>query len=152
MRRALSGLTLVIAVLLASIPSALASTSLTTQTSDIRASVVNLSRDYERQFGPRVLSSERQELREMTREARREMNTLHRLVQKAERTDARTDWTKARSHYDAIRISGDTRLNEARDILTPHMSFSEQIQAWSTAQGVLQELDSLGAELDRRAG
>lgn len=148
----MSGLALVVAVLLVVASPALANTSLTTQASQIRASVVELSQDYERQFGPRVSSGERSELREMTRDARREMNTLNRLVRKAERSQARRDWRTARSHYDAIRATGDARLNEAQEILAPHMSFSEQLRAWATAREVLQDLDSLGTELDRRAG
>lgn len=152
MRRVLSLVTLVVVVLIGSSAPAAASTSLTTQASQVRASVVDLSREFEQRYGPRVTSTERRELREMTREARREMNTLQRLVSKADRTQSPRDWRRALDHYEVIRATGDTRLDEARDILAPRMSLAEQLQAWSTASSVLQDLDSLGTELDRRAG
>jgi hypothetical protein len=88
----------------------------------------------------------------MTREARQEMNSLVRLVRKAERTNKRTDWRRAHSHYTVIRLKGDERLDDARDIIGPQMSFTEQLSAWSQARTVMQDLDSLGAELARRAG
>jgi hypothetical protein len=152
MRRALSALALVLTIVVVSGTPTLANNSLTTQASSIRVSVVELSQDYERQFGPRVSAGERRDLREMTRDARREMNTLHRLVRKAERSQARRDWRTARNHYDAIRATGEARLDDAQEILAPQMSFTEQLRAWAAAREVLQDLDSLGTELSRRAG
>lgn len=130
----------------------MANTSLTTSATQVRSNVTSLVSEYEALYGPRVSSADRAKLRSMTREARQEMSGLVRLVRKAERTDRRADWQRANSHYTAIRLKGDARLEDAREIIGPQMSFTEQLSAWSKARSVMQDLDSLGAELSRRAG
>ena len=144
---------LTIAVTLVAAPSAsaLEQSGLTASASQARGQVTSLVREYEAQYGPRVSVAERAQLRGMVREARSEMNSLVRLVGKAERTNRSSDWRRAYSHYVEIRALADDRLSQVRDILAPQMSFSEQLGAWSQARSVLQELDSLGNQLERRA-
>ena len=144
---------LAVAVALVAAPSASAveQTGLTASASQSRSQVTSLVREYEAQYGPRVSVAERAQLRGMVREARSEMNSLVRLVGKAERTNRSSDWRRAYSHYVEIRALADDRLSQVRDILAPEMSFSEQLGAWSQARSVLQELDSLGSQLERRA-
>jgi len=128
-----------------------ASSALAPTTAEIRTNVVDLTRSYSDRYGPRVAPGERRELRAMTREARREMNRLVRLVNRADRTKAKRDWRRAQQHYAAIRVTGDERLNRARVILAKQMSLGEQLEAAQQALRVMQSLDSLGAELSRRA-
>jgi len=151
-RRFVTSLLLTTGLLLASTTGVQASASPTTSATQVRGDVTSLVSEYEATYGPRVSSTQRAELRLMTREARQEMNSLVRLVRKAERTNKRTDWRRAHSHYTVIRLKGDERLDDARDIIGPQMSFTEQLSAWSQARTVMQDLDSLGAELARRAG
>ena len=152
MRRAATVLVLAIGLLLTPGTSAWASGSLTATAVDLRGDVITLVGEYEAIYGPRVSPSERSALRSMTREARRDMNTLVRLVRKAERSNAKSDWRRASNHYAAIRLKGDERLGEAQDIIAPEMSLTEQLSAWSQARSVMAELDSLGSQLARRAG
>jgi len=125
--------------------------SLTASASQARSQVTSLVREYEARYGPRVSTAERAQLRSMARESRRETNALVRLVRKAERTNSPSDWRSAYSHYVKISAIGDARLDQVRDILAPEMSLTEQFGAWSQARSVMQELDSLGSQLERRA-
>lgn len=136
---------------LAPAASAAEKVSLTASASQARSQVISLVREYEARYGPRVSTSERAQLRNMARESHREMNALVRLIRKAERTNSPSDWRRAHSHYQRISVVADARLNQVRDILAPAMSLSEQIGAWSQARSVMQELDSLGSQLERRA-
>lgn len=136
---------------LAPAASAAEKVSLTASASQARSQVISLVQEYEARYGPRVSTSERAQLRSMVRESRRETNTLVRLVRKAERTNSPSDWRRAYSHYVKISAIGDARLNQVRDILGPEMSLTEQLGAWSQARSVMQELDSLGSQLERRA-
>lgn len=128
-----------------------ASSALAPTVTDIRANVVDLTRSYSNRYGPRVSPSERRELRSMTRQAQREMNRLVRLVARADRTNSTRDWRRAEQHYAAIRVTADERLDRARTILARQMSLGEQLQAAQQALRVMQSMDSLGAELSRRA-
>ena len=152
MRRLVVTSLLAVGLLVAPSTSAWASNSLTGSATEVRAEVTGLVSEYERAFGPRVSASERGELQAMSREARGDMNTLVRLVRKAERTKNTSDWRRAHSHYVAIRQKGDERLEEAQVIIAPHMSLTEQLGAWSQARTVMQDLDSLGSRLANRAG
>jgi hypothetical protein len=142
-----------VAVTLVAAPSssAVERSSLTASASQARNQVTSLVREYEAQYGPRVSVAERAQLRGMVREARSEMNSLVRLVRKAERTNRLSDWRRAYSHYVAIRATADNRLAQVRDILGSEMTFTEQLGAWSQARSALQDLDSLGSQLERRA-
>ena len=151
-RRFMTTLLLATGLLFASTAGVQASTSLTTSATQVRGEVTALVGEYELVYGPRVSSGQRGELKSMTREARGDMNTLVRLVRKAERTNKRADWQRAHNHYTAIRVKGDARLEDARDIIGPQMSLTEQLAAWSQARTVMQDLDSLGSQLARRAG
>jgi len=151
-RRFVTSLLLATGLLIASTTGVQASASPTTSATQVRSDVTSLVSEYEAVYGPRVSSTQGAELRSMTREARQEMNALVRLVRKAERTNKRADWRRAHSHYTVIRLKGDDRLDDARDIIGLQMSFTEQLSAWSQARTVMQDLDSLGAELARRAG
>lgn len=144
-------LTVAVALVAAPSASAVERSSPTASASQARSQVIALVREYEARYGPRVSVAERAQLRGMVREARSEMNSLVRLVGKAERTNRSSDWSRAHSHYVDIRVMADDRLSQVRDILGPEMSFSEQLGAWSQARSVLQELDSLGSQLERRA-
>jgi hypothetical protein len=144
-------LAVVIALTVAPSASAVEQSALTASASQARSQVTSLVREYEAQYGPRVSVAERAQLRSMVREARSDMNSLVRLVRKAERTKRSPDWRRAYEYYVDIRATADDRLAQVRDILGPQMSFSEQLGAWSQARSVLQELDSLGNQLKRRA-
>lgn len=152
MRRLVVTSLLALGLVLAPSTPALANTSLTGSATAVRTEVTGLAGEYERAFGPRVSASERRELQAMSREARGDMNALVRLVRKAERTNKTPDWRRAHEHFVAIRLKGDERLEEARVIIAPHMSLTEQLGAWSQAQTVMQDLDSLGSRLASRAG
>lgn len=152
MRRIVTILLLATGLLFVSTVGAQASNSLTTSATEVRSDVTSLVSEYEAVYGPRVSNTERAGLRSMTREARREMNTLVRLVRNAERSNRKADWRRAFNHYSAIKIKGDERLDDAREIIAPQMSFTEQLAAWSQARSVMADLDSLGAQLARRAG
>jgi hypothetical protein len=152
MRRLMILLIFVIGLVVAPAPSAFASGSLTTSAVEVRGEVTTLVEQYEAIYGPRVSLSERADLQAMSREARRDMNTLVRLTRKAERTNKAGDWQRASRHYAAIRTKGDERLADAQDIIAPKMSLTEQLSAWSQARSVMADLDSLGAQLARRAG
>lgn len=151
-RRLITTLTLMIGLALIPTSPAWSSASLTASASEVRGDVTSLVEEYEATYGPRVSPSERVELQAMTREARRDMNTLVRLTRTAERTNSAGDWQRASNHYEAIRAKGDERLADAQDIIAPKMSLTEQLSAWSQARSVMADLDSLGAQLARRAG
>ena len=152
MRRLMTIFLFVIGLVVTPASSALASGSLTASAVEVRGQVTTLVEKYESGYGPRVSSSARVELQAMTREARRDMNTLVRLTRKAERTNKAGDWQRASNHYAAIRTKGDERLADAQEIIAPQMSLTEQLSAWSEARSVMADLDSLGAQLARRAG
>ena len=151
MRPLIAGLLAVPLLIIGVTSTAYATSSLTNQASDIRSEVVDLTTSYADTFGPRVSASQRQELRAMTTEARREMNRLVRLVRVAERTDTKSHWRRALQQYELSRVRGDERLADASNIISPHMTFVEQISAYADARQVLESLDSLGNELTRRA-
>jgi hypothetical protein len=138
-------------VLIAPTASATQQANLTAVASQARSQVASLVREYEVTYGPRVSATERAELRGMIRESRREMNSLVRSVRVAEQRQRLSDWRRAYAQYLEMRALADERLVEVQDILAPAMSFSEQLGAWSQSRSVLQELDSLGAQLERRA-
>lgn len=138
-------------LLIPSTASATEKSTLTTAASQARTQVASLVRDYEGKYGPRVSATQRAELRGMIRESRREMNSLVRSVRIAEQQQRKSDWRRAYAQYLEMRALADERLVEVQDILAPEMSFSEQLSAWSQSRSVLQELDSLGAQLERRA-
>lgn len=145
---------LLIAALGLAVSSALpatANTTLTSSANDVRTQLMGLMQTYETRYGPRVSASERRELRELVVDARNETRTLVRLVRKAERSNQTSDWRRAYRHYSAMRMTGDEGLAKAQAILQPRMSLTEQLDAWSNARSVLQELDSLGTQLERQA-
>lgn len=144
-------MTVAIALVIAPSTSALEQSAVTASASQTRSQVTSLVREYTAQYGSRVSAPERAQLRVMVREARTEMNSLVRLVRKAERTNRSSDWRRAYLHYLSIRATADNRLSQVRNILGPEMTFSEQLGAWSQARSVLQELESLGSQLERRA-
>lgn len=144
-------LVLTLGVLIAPTASATEQASLTSSAAQARSQVASLVQDYEARYGPRVSATERAELRGMIRESRREMNSLVRSVRIAEQRQRASDWRRAYAQYLEMRALADERLVEVQDILAPEMSFSEQLGAWSQSRSVLQELDSLGAQLERRA-
>lgn len=152
MRRIVLSLLLATGLGIASSTATWAAGSLTTSAIEVRGDVTMLVSEYEAIYGPRVSRPERAELKTMTREARRDMNTLVRLVRQAEGSNKAADWLRASNHYAAIRQKGDDRLEDARDIIAPEMSLAEQLSAWSQARSVMQDLDSLGTQLERRAG
>lgn len=117
----------------------------------IRTDVLALTEDYVREYGREVSPVERRSLMNMRREARAELNTLVRLVRRAEDSGRKSEWRRAKRHYTAMRETGDERLEDVRVIVQPHMSFSEQLSAWTNARTVLKDLDSLGAQLERLA-
>lgn len=128
-----------------------ATSSVTSQASDVRSQIVDLTSAYATTYGPRVSEAQRRELRAMTTEARREMNRLVRLVRIAERTDSESRWRRAHQQYEISRTKGDERLADARAIIGPQMTLVEQLSAYSDAQRIFESLDSLGNELARRA-
>lgn len=144
-------LVLTLGVLIAPAASATDQSTLTSAASKTRSQVALLVQDYEVAYGPRVSTAQRAELRVMIRESRREMNSLVRSVRTAEQSKRKSDWRRAYAQYLEIRALADDRLAVVQGILAPEMSFSEQLGAWSNARSVLQELDSLGTQLARRA-
>ena len=132
-------------------PSASATGAITADATLIRSDVLELTGEYAREFRQKVSPAERRLLTNMTREARSELNTLVRLVRRAEDSGRKSEWRRAQRHYTAMRVTGDQRLEEARGIVQPHMSFSEQLSAWTKARAVLQGLDSLGRKIEQRA-
>lgn len=132
-------------------PSASAAGAVTTDATLIRTDVLALTEDYVREYGREVSPVERRSLMNMRREARSELNTLVRLVRRAEDSGRKSEWRRAQRHYTAMRVTGDQRLEEVRGIVQPHMSFSEQLSAWTKARAVLQGLDSLGRKIEQRA-
>lgn len=144
-------LVLTLGVLIAPAASATEQATLTTTAEQTRSQVASLVREYEVRYGPRVSANQREELRGMIRESRREMNSLVRAVRTAEKGQRTSDWRRAYAQYLEMRALADERLVEVQDILAPKMSFTEQLDAWSQARLVMKELDSLGSQLERRA-
>ena len=138
-------------VLIAPAASATEKSTLTAAASQARGQVASLVRDYDGRYGPRVSATQRAKLRGMIRESRREMNSLVRSVRIAEQRQRTSDWRRAYAQDLEMRALADERLVEVQDILAPEMSSTEQLEAWSQARSVMKELDSLGAQLERRA-
>ena len=132
-------------------PSISAAGAITADATLIRSNVLELTGEYARAYRQKVSPAEHRLLSDMTREARAELNTLVRLVRRAEDSGRKSEWRRAQRHYTAMRITGNQRMEEVRGIVQPHMSFSEQLSAWTNARAVLQDLDSLGGKIEQRA-
>lgn len=132
-------------------PGAFAGGAITADATLIRSNVLELTGEYAREYRQKVTPAERKLLSNMTREARSELNTLVRLVRRAEASGRKSEWRRAQRHYSTMRIAGDQRLEEVRVIVQPHMSFGEQLSAWTNARAVLQDLDSLGEKIEQRS-
>jgi len=150
MTRATAFLAALLVGFLAWIPNASAGT-VTSDATLIRNDVLALTGEYAREYRQKVSPAENRLLSDMTREARAELNTLVRLVRRAEDSGRKSEWRRAQRHYTAMRVTGDQRLEEVRAIVQPHMSLSEQLSAWTNARAVLQDLDSLGGKIEQRA-
>jgi len=128
-----------------------AAQSLTQDAVSVRGDILDLTRDYATRFDDNVTRAESRQLRTMAKQARVQMNRLVRDVRRAERTDTRPVWRNAYATYQEVRLLGDTRLSEAREIIEPHLGFRERLQAWSDMREVMSSMDSLGRELAQRS-
>jgi len=128
-----------------------AAQSLTQDAVSVRSDILDLTSDYATRFDDHITTAESRQLRTMAKQARTEMNKLVRAVRRAERRDTRPAWRNAYATYEEVRLRGDTRLSEAREIIEPHLGFGERLQAWSDMRDAMSSMDSLGRKLAQRS-
>ena len=128
-----------------------AAQSLTQDAVSVRSNILDLTSDYATRFDDNLTTAESRQLRTMAKQARTEMNRLVRAVRRAERMATKPAWRNAYVTYQEVRLLGDTRLSEAREIIEPHLGFRERLQAWSDMREAMSSLDSLGRELAQRS-
>ena len=130
---------------------AVAST-LTDDARSLRDSVVQLTQDYERDFGSRVTPAERDELTSMGAQARREMIRLVGAIRTAERTNRTADWRTARAVHEAALTTAEARFERAAAMLQPQLTLGEQLAAYSDYTRTLREFERLGQQIPTGAG
>lgn len=128
-----------------------AAQSLTQDAVSVRSEILDLTSDYATRYDSHITRAESRQLRTMAKQARSEMGRLVRAVRRAERKDTRPAWRDAYATYQEVRLLGDARLSEAREIIEPHLGFRERLQAWSDTRDVMSSMDSLGQELSQRS-
>ena len=136
-----------VAALLAGPASPALAASLTQDARSLRTSVVQLTQDYEREYGPRVSAAERAELTSLSAQARRQMTALVGAIRKAERSNRAADWRAARSVHASALAAAETNFERAAALLQPRLSLGEQLRAYSDYTRTLREFQQLGDQI-----